>query len=231
MNQEVIDLANADITGVRSGKLVAIRATENRYKGSVLWEIKCDCGTVKEMRVGAFKEASHCGLCRRSSKNSFEVFGETVIGRTTKGEEFYFDLSDLPNISQFTWFIHHGYPTARVNKQGHSTLHRCIFGFPEAFQIDHIDGNTLNNRRINLRPTTQQENCMNRRKRSDSLSSSYKGVSFCNRRKKWQSQIMKKGVHYHMGFFNDEIEAARAYNIKALELHGEFAKLNVLGDY
>lgn len=91
--------------------------------------------------------------------------------------------------------------------------------------IDHIDNNGLNNQKSNLRLCTRSENGMNRSKQLN-CSSVFKGVYFYKNRNKWLVRIgiNKKGTH--VGYFDSEIDAAKAYNQKAIELFGEFAKLN-----
>ena len=94
--------------------------------------------------------------------------------------------------------------------------------------IDHRDMNGLNNQRSNLRFCTLSQNAMNRRKR-ENTSSIYKGVYFNNQRgKKWKAQIRINGKQIHLGLFDFEVDAARAYNMKAIELFCEFANLNII---
>lgn len=93
--------------------------------------------------------------------------------------------------------------------------------------IDHIDGNGLNNQKSNLRFCTQSENCMNTRKYANK-SSLYKGVSFFKRDSNWRAQIMINRKEIHLGYFTSEVNAAKAYNEKAIELFGEFANLNLV---
>ena len=92
--------------------------------------------------------------------------------------------------------------------------------------VDHVDRDTKNNSISNLRWVTHQENMMNASKTKGNTSSLYKGVSWHKRDKKWKSQIMINGKNIYLGYFNNEIEAARAYNEKAIELFGEFSSLN-----
>ena len=90
--------------------------------------------------------------------------------------------------------------------------------------IDHIDGNRLNNRPGNLRTATASQNAANSRKRSSETSSVYKGVSRVNGR--WQAYINYRGRQRYIRSFSDEVEAAKAYDHAAAQLHGEYASLN-----
>ena len=91
--------------------------------------------------------------------------------------------------------------------------------------VDHKDRNSLNNHLSNLRWCTRKENQQNRSKNNNGTSM-YKGVSFHKRSNKWLAQIRHNGQRIHLGYFNDESEAARAYDRKASELFREFAVLN-----
>lgn len=103
-------------------------------------------------------------------------------------------------------------------------LHRYIMQAPKGMQVDHINNNGLDCRKANMRLATASENCRNRGKRVDGLTSSYKGVCLINGR--WRASIGFRGTKKHIGYFDDEIVAARAYDSAAIELHGDFARLN-----
>ena len=90
--------------------------------------------------------------------------------------------------------------------------------------VDHIDGNGLNNRRSSLRICTHRQNMWNSRPRGKG--SKYKGVCWDKSRKRWIVVVRRGDLHIHLGRFDDEVEAARAYDRKAFELFGEFAYLN-----
>ncbi|WP_257064257.1 HNH endonuclease [Priestia megaterium] len=105
------------------------------------------------------------------------------------------------------------------------SLHRFVMGDPTGMIVDHRDGNTLDNTRSNLRVCSHAENMRNRKKHSKK-SSKYKGVSFNNKHQKFVAMIKLNNKHHYIGTFNNEKEAALAYNNKALELHGEYANLN-----
>jgi len=88
-----------------------------------------------------------------------------------------------------------------------------------------VDGKRRNNTVANLRWATSEQNNSNRKKR-ENTSSIYKGVSFKKNIGKWAAQIKR----VHLGYFEDEIEAAKVYNQKAVETFGEYAKLNEISD-
>lgn len=91
--------------------------------------------------------------------------------------------------------------------------------------IDHIDGDTLNNLRANLRICSRSQNGANRSKPKESTSK-YMGVSWDKQYSRWVAQITKNGRVSKIGRFDVEEEAGLAYNKMALKLHGDFARLN-----
>lgn len=105
-------------------------------------------------------------------------------------------------------------------------MHREILGLmPEDPDVDHRDGEGLNNRRSNLRLVTNSQNNMNSQCRWGALSK-YKGVSWHKRREKWQGRIKLNGKEIYLGYFDNEKKAARAYDEAAKKHFGEFARLN-----
>lgn len=92
-------------------------------------------------------------------------------------------------------------------------------------QVDHESHDTLDNRRSKLRIATASRNAMNRVKRSDNTSG-YKGVSFDANSGKYKAQIQIENRKKHIGLFVEAVDAAKAYDRKAIELFGDFASLN-----
>lgn len=91
--------------------------------------------------------------------------------------------------------------------------------------IDHINGDCTDNQKHNLRIATNQQNFFNR-SANHINTSGYKGVSWNSRSEKWVAQIQISRQKEHIGFFENPIDAAKAYDAKAKELFGEFARLN-----
>lgn len=101
-------------------------------------------------------------------------------------------------------------------------LHRVIMQPGPGLEVDHINGDRLDNRRLNLRVCTRSSNAKN-----TSTKVGYKGVHK-NHRGKWIAQITKNYNCHHLGTFRTAEEAAIAYNDAASILHGEFARLNIV---
>ena len=118
------------------------------------------------------------------------------------------------------------------------TMHRLLLGFPpkEQGEVDHINGDGLDNRRQNLRVVPHQRNSQNRRAKLDCLSG-LKGVYFEDirgesvnpRRRPWKVMIETGGVRENLGMFETKEEAGRAYDLAAIRLFGPYAKLNFPG--
>lgn len=135
------------------------------------------------------------------------------------------DKQDLDLLKLGKWY-RGGSGRVELVKDHRVTLHRIIgtrMGIPFDSEIDHENRDKLDNRRSNLRPATRAQNNRNRGKNKGCVSQ-YKGV-YPNRGK-WASSIMIEGKRIWIGRFDNEIEAAKAYDAKAKELHAEFAVLN-----
>ena len=144
----------------------------------------------------------------------------------TQGKYAIVDNADFSLLNQFKWCLLHTY-AARTKYKPKKTvlLHRVILNNPVGMEIDHINGDGLDNRRKNLRIVSHQQNLFNRRSNKNS-SSVYRGVSWSKSNNKWHAFIQKNGVLFHLGHYSSEREAAMVYNKKAKELFGEFARLN-----
>lgn len=104
-------------------------------------------------------------------------------------------------------------------------IHRLVVNCPEGLRVDHINGDTLDNRKCNLRICDANQNIRNRKKPKHNTSG-FKGVVKIKNYNKWSSQISYKGEHKYLGYYNSKEQAAMVYDIWALFYHGEFARTN-----
>lgn len=132
------------------------------------------------------------------------------------------DDTDSTLISKYKWNItSRGYAYTIYDGKP-KKMHTLITGYK---YTDHINGNKLDNRRDNLRSVTHSQNMKNRKKHINNKSG-YKGVYWCSERKKWVAQIRVNRKRVFIGRFDTTKEAAKQYNIKSLELHGVYGRLN-----
>ena len=134
------------------------------------------------------------------------------------------DAADYDWLSQYNWRLQNGY-AARRHQTRTTYMHREIAKPPPGMMVDHVNHNKRDNRRANLRVCTRQQNTQNNDKHARS-SSRFKGVGYSKDRRKWFAKIWFEGQRIWLGYFLDEVEAARTYDAKAVELFGEFAHLN-----
>lgn len=138
-------------------------------------------------------------------------------------------------VSRYKWHLSSGGYARRVGANRQAVyLHREINKTPDGMHTDHVNGNKLDNTRANLRTATPSQNQQNRSKLKEKCSV-FKGVSFKPSRSKkpnrpgcWEASIKLNGKKNSLGHFVTELDAAFAYNLKATEAWGEYAKLNVL---
>jgi len=145
------------------------------------------------------------------------------------------DPQDFYGFNIFNWcFEEDGWNIYAVRIEGDSvgnkrykivSLHRAIMNHPQGLLIDHRNNNGLDNRRANLRKATKSQNVCNRRKQANT-SSRFRGVSFDKRRGAWAVNITSQRKQKWIGYFDNEIDAAKAYDKAARKYHKEFAKLN-----
>ena len=147
---------------------------------------------------------------------------------TTKGKVAIVDDADFAWLSQMKWYAKEGtrtfYAVTMVGRR-HVPMHRLIMGSPKGKDIDHINGDGLDNRRSNLRVCSRSENLMNRGA-SPKNTSGFKGVSWNEATGSWRAKIQRRGQSIHIGLFQTKEAAAIAYNKTAEKLFKQFAKLN-----
>jgi len=125
------------------------------------------------------------------------------------------DPADAAGLNQWRWFKNAGYAARGVMVDGRLKLilmHREILGLPREYdgrQGDHINRNRLDNRRSNLRIVTDAQNRQNKSPYRRATSR-FRGVYWDKDKQRWRAQAIFQGRHYHLGYFQDEEETAKA---------------------
>jgi hypothetical protein len=163
---------------------------------------------------------------KRKSSNWRTVPGGAEI-ELTQGLWATIDIEDVDRVAILKWNATwnnktHSYVAVR---RGHK-MSRLIMNAPRGMMVDHVNHDTLDNRKANLRICTATENARNTRVRQGNKSSIFKGVCWNERLAKWQAYIKLATRHLYLGSFAIEIDAARAYNAAAGKYFGEFACTN-----
>jgi hypothetical protein len=151
----------------------------------------------------------------------------------TGGRYALVDQKDFYRVNELDWTVKEDFDSVYavhfLKDPGHHSklisMHRFILNPPEGALVDHRNCNGLDNRRANLRPATRSQNGYNRPKRKNTTSP-YLGVHFSKKMKKFVAQIKHESRKIWLGSYDNEIEAARAYDAAAKKYHGEFARLN-----
>lgn len=224
-----------DLTGQKFGRLIVLGIDEERkdYK-KLFWKCQCDCGNVISVTTTHLKNghSTSCG-CKRVENfiktikkfNDYDLNGEFGIGYTTNtNKEFYFDKEDFDKIKNYTW---------RENSCGYIVtsdfsdsiyMHRFIMQDREMIdnkEIDHINLNKNDNRKINLRTCTHQQNNCNK-KESKYNTSGHRGVQWEKRYNKWRARISVNGKDIHLGLFEDYDNAVAARTAAEEKYYKEF---------
>jgi hypothetical protein len=162
---------------------------------------------------------------RLGIKNEAEGYGPIPL---TQGKFAIVDAEDYDRLNQDKWYAgkcKNTYYAGRVEGGKTIKMHREIMHAPKGVLVDHINHNGLDNRKRNLRLCTHAQNCYNQQA-SATGTSKYKGVSWHKSNSKWSARIRCDRKFYNLGEFDNQMEAAMAYDDKAVELFGEFACLN-----
>lgn len=174
-------------------------------------------------------------------KNKYEVRGEVtaIFLRRKDGTilETLIETTDLPKAQEFpnTWYAHwkediqsfyvHGHILQPNKKQKTFKLHRWLLDAPGELQVDHLNHNTLDNQRRNLRLVTNTQNGQNRKGANrNNKTSGIRGVSWHAKHRKWGVTIQLNGKRKHLGYFEDVYQAEQLM-IEALKTYMPYASL------
>lgn len=166
-------------------------------------------------------------------RRPIRIEGQTAYVPLPCGREVVVDVCDAPLVSGNNWrSLTRGRTTYAISNaprckgQGRHSIymHRIIMCPPNGMGVDHINGNGLDNRRINLRVANTSENLRNTRRQINNMSG-FKGVGYYRHGKKnWRARIKLHGKTYYLGYFMSPELAHAAYARASKELHGEFGR-------
>lgn len=129
-------------------------------------------------------------------------------------EDMIIDKEDIPIVGFCNWHLHKCGKKTYIRNAKRVYLHRLIMGAPENMDVDHINGNSLDNRRQNLRICERKHNCYNKK--------SVRGYWYDKSCNKYRAEIWFENRKYYLGVYRSEDEARSAYIKKAKELFGAF---------
>lgn len=225
-----------DLTGQKLGKLTVIKQAEDYIKPDGVhiarWLCKCDCGNdaiVRNDLIG--KRTKSCGCLQKiiarktmynnmKKYNTYDLTGEYGIGYTSKGEEFWFDLEDYEKIKDYCWWINdNGYLITGKSLR----MHRLIMNVSNKnIFVDHISHNTKDNRKSNLRITTNSQNNMNS-KLPNNNTSGVVGVSWNKLYSKWEAYIAVNNKKIYLGLFDRFEDAVKTRKEAEEKYFGEYS--------
>ena len=158
------------------------------------------------------------------------IDGDVAYIPLTKGKSAIVDVESLDIVDGVNWhFLPYsgtGYAGTRITENGKKKLirmHRVIMSAPEDKEVDHINGNGLDNRLSNLRLVNRAENQRNSKRRKDNTSG-FKGVSHHGKSGRWQARIRVDGKQKSLGLFSTKEEAYKAYCEASKKYHGNFGR-------
>ena len=230
-----------DLTGLIFGRLTVLEQDEDYIRPDgrreAKWLCQCVCGNLKTIKGDLLtsRKTQSCGCLSieniseigksNHKTNKYDLSGEYGVGITfNTSREFYFDLEDYEKIKDYCW-------SECVDTNGYHYVHTWDANLKKIIKMshliigknyDHINRNSMDNRKSNLRLATQSENMKNRKKFKNNMSG-ITGVYFHKNTSKWEARISNDFKVVYLGRFDNKDEAIKARLNAELEYYGEFA--------
>ena len=239
--------------GNKYGTLTVIKRVEdkidNKGRRFACWQCLCDCQKDAKEKEYIIKTSWYllntknpcCPKCGKNNqkekmkkfhennRSSYDLSGDYGVGKTYKGEIFYFDLEDYDKIKNYNWFVNdQGYLLARIcenNKISFIRMHRLILNVSDKkIEVDHKKGieSRNDNRKSNLRLATHSQNNINKDLKINNTSG-YTGVDFCKATGKWRARIQKNKIVYELGCYDNLEDAVKVRKQAEEDIFGEWS--------
>jgi len=183
-------------------------------------------------KFGKFLDNNPRGIKDRNQIIEHDNYAEMVLYNKNSEEiaRALIDIEDVEKVRNMKWRKTGGHVSSDIKGRSQILLHRFIMGVDDvAVDVDHIDRNILNNRKINLRICSHQENTFNS-SLSKNNTSGFIGISWSKSKNKWEPSLFVNGKRVYLGRF-DELNDAIIARLKAeKEYFGEFAPQRHLFD-
>ncbi len=208
---------------------------DRRNKRTV--HVRCRCGKDYCVQPAFLKKPEpKCRNCSNAIKGRishgtpdfhFQITGSSAIGTLPSGDQFIIDAEDIPRVAKRHWYkkADQNYILSDTKENGklisRIRLHRFLMGLADDDErvVDHINRNSMDCRKANMRIATQSQNCLNRSIRRDN-STGYIGVH--RSAKKYTASIWIGRNDIALGRYDDRVLCAQMYNHAARLLYGEF---------
>lgn len=187
------------------------------------WRVKCvDCGREKDEMGTKLKYPTYQSCTCHANEiqgTPYEAIDHVALFTDSNNKNFIVDIEEAEKVSKYTWSVYtttNGKEYVRCSYLN-TTLHRFLLDPKDNEVVDHINGNTLDNCKNNLRVCTHTQNMQNQKLRSNNTTG-VKGVTKCGRRYRATIRVNKKDIH--IGMF-DTLEKAKEERLKAEEKYFE----------
>lgn len=239
-------LPHKDLTGMKFGKLTVVTRSHRNIYNHEIWLCRCDCGNPEDILVSEYNlinnHTQSCGCiskdnCRKNFKkyNTYDLTKEYGIGYTANDMCFMFDKEDYDKIKDYCWRVNDsGYlQTMDFNTGKMIGFHRLVLGLCDNekykhMDVDHINGNPLDNTKSNLRIVTRSQNNMNRSLQTNNTSG-VTGVYWNKKKLKWCAQIGLNGSHIHLGYYDNFVDAVESRKLGEERYFKEYSYDNSRG--
>lgn len=226
-----------DLTGRQFGRWLVLKRAPNK-NGEVYWTCQCQCEkkTIRNVNAKRLKDGTSksCGCyslqCIKEynklqrNKNNYKIVNDYVVFYLSHDKTFTIDLSDLDFVLNIKrcWFLNkQNYVTCKY-KGKEVKLHNYIMKPQNGYMVDHIDGDSTNNRRYNLRICKEIDNAKNKKTPTNNTSG-VKGVTWNNIKNAWQVRIGYNNKRICLGYYTDFDKATKVRKAAEKKYFKEFA--------